>query len=63
LPSGTEVLGPAPRLRLRARHRRQLLLKAERRAETVAAVRDAVEGLAAGRELRGVSVSVDVDPQ
>ena len=27
------------------------------------AVRDAVEGLAAGRELRGVSVSVDVDPQ
>jgi primosomal protein N' (replication factor Y) (superfamily II helicase) len=63
LPSGTEVLGPAPRFRLRGRHRRQLLLKAEHRAETVTAVRDAVEGLAAGRELRGVSVSVDVDPQ
>ncbi len=63
LPPGTEILGPAPRLRLRGRHRRQLLLKTERRAETVAAVRDAVEGLAAGRELRGVSVSVDVDPQ
>jgi hypothetical protein len=29
----------------------------------VAAVRDAVERLAGGRELRGVSVSVDVDPQ
>ena len=33
------------------------------RAGAVAAVRDAVEGLAAGRELRGVAVSVDVDPQ
>jgi primosomal protein N' (replication factor Y) len=63
LPAGTELLGPAPRFRLRGRHRRQLLLKAEHRAGVVTAVRDAVEGLAAGRELRGVSVSVDVDPQ
>jgi primosomal protein N' (replication factor Y) len=63
LPPDTEVLGPAPRFRLRARHRRHLLLKAKRRGETVAVVREAVEGLAAGRELRGVSVSVDVDPQ
>jgi primosomal protein N' (replication factor Y) (superfamily II helicase) len=63
LPAGTELLGPAPRFRLRGRHRRQLLLKAEHRSGTVAAVRDAVEGIAAGRELRGVSVSVDVDPQ
>ena len=63
LPAGTELLGPAPRFRLRGRHRRQLLLKAEHRSRTVAAVRDAVEGIAAGRELRGVSVSVDVDPQ
>ena len=60
---GHRAPGPAPRFRLRGRHRRQLLLKAEHRAEAVAAVRDAVEGLAAGRELRGVSVSVDVDPQ
>ena len=60
---GTDLLGPAPRFRLRGRHRRQLLLKAEHRAGTVSAVRDAVEGLAKGRELRGVSVSVDVDPQ
>ena len=63
LPAGTELLGPAPRFRLRGRHRRQLLLKAEQRAGAVNAVRAAVEGLAAGRELRGVSVSVDVDPQ
>jgi primosomal protein N' (replication factor Y) len=63
LPAGTELLGPAPRFRLRGRHRRQLLLKSEDRAGAVAAVRDAVERLAGGRELRGVSVSVDVDPQ
>jgi len=63
LPAGTELLGPAPRFRLRGRHRRQLLLKAEHRSRTVAAVREAVEGIAAGSGLRGVSVSVDVDPQ
>jgi primosomal protein N' (replication factor Y) (superfamily II helicase) len=63
IPPDTEVLGPAPRFRVRARHRRQLLLKSQRRDETVAAVREVVEGLAASRELRGVSVSVDVDPQ
>jgi primosomal protein N' (replication factor Y) len=60
LPVGAELLGPAPRFQLRGRHRRQLLLRAEKRAELVAAVREAVEGL--GR-LRGASVSVDVDPQ
>jgi primosomal protein N' (replication factor Y) len=78
LPGGAELLGPAPRLRTRARHRRQLLLKApepadslavagERapvgiREQVVAAVREAV-GAAAARELRGCAVSVDVDPQ
>jgi primosomal protein N' (replication factor Y) len=63
LPAGTDLLGPAPRFRVRARHRRQLLLKAEHRDEAVAAVRDAVAALATRRELEGVSVSVDVDPQ
>ena len=63
LPAGAELLGPAPRFRLRGRHRRQLLIKAEHRSDAVAAVREAVEGLAAGRRLRGASVSVDVDPQ
>ncbi|MGH2924571.1 MAG: replication restart helicase PriA [Solirubrobacterales bacterium] len=63
LPSGTELLGPAPRFRLRGRHRRQLLLKADDREETVTSVRGAVEALASARKLRGVALSVDVDPQ
>jgi primosomal protein N' (replication factor Y) len=57
------LLGPAPRFRLRGRHRRQLLVKASRREPAVAAVREAVEAAARGRELRAVSLSVDVDPQ
>jgi primosomal protein N' (replication factor Y) len=63
LPPDTDLLGPAPRFRLRGRHRRQLLLKAGDRAATAAAVREAVESAAAGRALRGVALSVDVDPQ
>jgi primosomal protein N' (replication factor Y) (superfamily II helicase) len=63
LPDGTDLLGPAPRFRLRGRHRRQLLLKATDRTATVAAVREGVESAAAGRALRGVALSVDVDPQ
>ena len=62
LPAGTQLLGPAPRFRLRGRHRRQLLLKALERAATVSVVGDAV-GALTGRQLRGVSLSVDVDPQ
>jgi primosomal protein N' (replication factor Y) len=63
LPGDAEVLGPAPRFRLRGRHRRQLLIKATERGPAVAAVRDAVESAAAARELRGIALSVDVDPQ
>jgi primosomal protein N' (replication factor Y) (superfamily II helicase) len=63
LPPDTDLLGPAPRFRLRGRHRRQLLLKAGDRAATVDAVREAVESAAAGRALGGVALSVDVDPQ
>jgi primosomal protein N' (replication factor Y) len=62
LPDGTELLGPAPRLRLRRRHRRQLLLKAAAREATVTALRTAVEQLAAAGRLRGVALSIDVDP-
>jgi primosomal protein N' (replication factor Y) len=63
LPPNTALLGPAPRFRLRGRHRRQLLLKAAERGAVVAAVRDAVESAATSRALRGVSLGVDVDPQ
>ncbi|HSJ17512.1 MAG TPA: primosomal protein N' [Solirubrobacterales bacterium] len=63
LPDDVEMLGPAPRLRLRGRHRRQLLLKTEERSAAVEAVREAVEAAAAGRALRGTALSVDVDPQ
>jgi len=62
LPAGATLLGPAPRFRLRGRHRRQLLLKAAERGPAVAAVREAVEAAAGGRLVRGVSLSVDVDP-
>jgi primosomal protein N' (replication factor Y) (superfamily II helicase) len=62
LPSGVVLLGPAPRFRLRGRHRRQLLLKAPEREPAVAAVRTAVEELAASRGARDVSISVDADP-
>ncbi len=63
VPPSSDVLGPAPVFRLRGRHRRRLLLKAADRAETVTAVREAVERLGAERALRGVAVGVDVDPQ
>jgi primosomal protein N' (replication factor Y) len=63
LPADTELLGPAPMFRVRGRHRRRVLLKASDRERTVAAVREAVETLAADRALREVAISVDVDPQ
>jgi primosomal protein N' (replication factor Y) len=63
LPEDVSLLGPAPRFRVRGRHRRHLLLKAPDREPAVAAVRAAVDDLAGSRDLRGVAVSVDVDPQ
>ena len=63
LPEGSELLGPAPMFRVRNRHRRRILIKADDRAGTVAAVRDAVEGRAADRSLKDVAIGVDVDPQ
>ncbi len=63
LPADCELLGPAPRFRLRGRHRSQLLLKGAEREVTVATVRGAIERLAVERELRKVAVAVDVDPQ
>jgi primosomal protein N' (replication factor Y) len=63
VPLGAALLGPAPRFRLRGRERRQLLVKAPERAPAVSAVRAAVDEMVAKRRLRGVSLSVDVDPQ
>jgi primosomal protein N' (replication factor Y) len=59
----TAVLGPAPLFRLRGRARTQLVIKSSRRAAAIAAVGAAVEGQATVASRRGVSLSVDVDPQ
>jgi primosomal protein N' (replication factor Y) len=63
LPDDSELLGPAPMFRVRNRHRRRILIKAMDRAGTISAVRDVVEGRAADRSLKDVSIGVDVDPQ
>jgi len=63
LPRGSELLGPAPMFRVRNRHRRRLMIKADDREGTVEAVRTVVERRAADRSLRDVAIGVDVDPQ
>jgi len=63
LPPDSDLLGPAPMFRVRNRHRRRILIKADDRPGTIAAVREAVESRAADRSLREISVGVDVDPQ
>ena len=64
LPEEADLLGPAPMFRVRGRHRRRLLVKADEREATIAAVRDAVEALGADRAVaRDVAIAVDVDPQ
>jgi primosomal protein N' (replication factor Y) len=63
LPKGSELLGPAPMFRVRNRHRRRILIKAEDRGGTVTAVREVVEAKAGDRSLKDVAIGVDVDPQ
>ncbi|MEJ7875456.1 MAG: primosomal protein N' [Solirubrobacterales bacterium] len=63
LPRDATLLGPAPRFRLRDRERRQVLVKALKRHDALDAVREAVEKAIAAKALRGVQLSVDVDPQ
>jgi primosomal protein N' (replication factor Y) len=58
-----EVLGPAPLFRLKDRHRALLLLKGPAEGLDVDAVGAAVHAAASDRALRGVTFSVDVDPQ
>ncbi len=57
------VLGPAPLFRLKGRERAQLVVKGQDRGAAIAAVRRAVESVAADRAHRGASYAVDVDPQ
>jgi primosomal protein N' (replication factor Y) (superfamily II helicase) len=63
LPEDADLLGPAPMFRVRNKYRRRLLTKAQHRDATVAAIRAAVERLAADRGLKDVAIGVDVDPQ
>jgi primosomal protein N' (replication factor Y) (superfamily II helicase) len=63
LPGGCELLGPAPMFRVRNKHRRRILIKADDREGTIVAVREVVEARAADRGLKDVSIGVDVDPQ
>ena len=63
LPADADLLGPAPMFRVRNRHRRRLLIKADDRPGTVAAVRETIERRAGDRVARGVAVGVDVEPQ
>jgi primosomal protein N' (replication factor Y) len=60
---GPGALGPAPLFRLRGRERSQVVVKAHERHEAIAEVRAAVAAVAADRQHRGASLSVDVDPQ
>jgi primosomal protein N' (replication factor Y) len=63
--SGASVLGPASLFRLRGRERQVLVVKApiELRRAVIDRVGAAVRGAAEARHHRGVSFSVDVDPQ
>jgi primosomal protein N' (replication factor Y) len=62
-PAGQTLLGPAPLFRLRGRSRSQIVIKCTEREAAVRAVGAAVDECAADAVRRGVSVSVDVDPQ
>jgi primosomal protein N' (replication factor Y) len=57
------ALGPAPLFRLRGRERSQVVVKAAERRAAVTAIDAAVHAVAADKASRGVSFSVDVDPQ
>jgi len=63
LPDDSVLLGPAPMFRSRGRHRMRILVKTGDRTGTVIAVREVVESLGEQGLLRGVVLSVDVDPQ
>jgi len=61
--SSAAVLGPAALFRLRGQERQVLVVKASERRPAVRAVGEAVRRVAEDRAHKGVSFSVDVDPQ
>jgi primosomal protein N' (replication factor Y) len=61
--AGVPALGPAPLFRRQARHRAQLVIRAQDRTSAITAVREAVETVAAMRDHQAASFAVDVDPQ
>jgi primosomal protein N' (replication factor Y) len=60
---GDELLGPAPILRLRGRHRAQLVAKTERPGALAARAAKALAAAAPAMRKAGLAVVVDVDPQ
>jgi primosomal protein N' (replication factor Y) len=63
LPAVAEVLGPAPLLRLRGRHRAQLVAKTERPRAVAARAGRLLAAAAPAMRRAGLTVVVDVDPQ
>jgi primosomal protein N' (replication factor Y) (superfamily II helicase) len=61
--AGLPALGPAPLFRRQHRHRAQLEVRTPERAAAIAAVRGAVDAVAADRSHAAVAFAVDVDPQ
>ncbi len=60
---GDDLLGPAPILRLRGRHRAQLVAKTERPGTLAARAAKALAAAAPAMRKAGLAVVVDVDPQ
>ncbi len=60
---GTELLGPAPLLRLRGKHRAQLVAKTERPRAVAAQAARLLAAAAPAMRRAGLSAVVDVDPQ
>ena len=61
--NGAELLGPAPLLRLRGRHRAQLVAKTDRPRAFATQAAQLLAGAAPAMRKAGVNVVVDVDPQ
>jgi primosomal protein N' (replication factor Y) len=61
--TGATILGPAPLLRLRARHRAQLLVKTSEPRRVATAAAGVLASAAAAMRRDGLTASVDVDPQ